>query len=103
MAPASAGYDERMTDEPPDAGRGRGRPDHHDPTAGIGGAPPALSALTLRLVLATFGLLLCAAIAIWMAVIDAPVLLVAVFVVLAVIAAVDLVVVARRKRRGEPG
>src|ERR687894_2627326 len=37
----------------------RGLPDHHDPTAGIGGAPPALSALTLRLGLAAFGLVLC--------------------------------------------
>ena len=36
-----------------------GLPDYHDPLAGIGGAPPALSALTLRLVLATFGLLFC--------------------------------------------
>lgn len=92
-----------MTDEEPDAERERGRPDYHDPSAGIGGAPPALSALTLRLVLATFGLLLCAAIAVWMAAVDAPGVLVAVFVGLAVIAAVDLVVVARRKRRGEPG
>jgi hypothetical protein len=59
--------------------------------------------LTLRLVLASFGLLLCAAVAVWLTIADAPVLLVAVFVVLAVIAAVDLIVVARRKRRGEPG
>jgi hypothetical protein len=92
-----------MTDDERDAERRRGRPDHHDPTAGIGGAPPALSALTLRLVLASFGLLLCAAVTVWLTIADAPVLLVAVFVVLAVIAAVDLVVVARRKRRGEPG
>jgi hypothetical protein len=31
------------------------RPDYHDPTAGVGGAPAAVSALTLRLVLALFG------------------------------------------------
>ena len=34
----------------------RGLPDHHDPTAGVGGAPPAQSALTLRLALARFRL-----------------------------------------------
>ena len=34
----------------------RGLPGFHDPTAGFGGAPPAQSALTLRLVLAGFGL-----------------------------------------------
>jgi hypothetical protein len=32
-----------------------GRPDYHNPLAGFGGAPPAYSALTLRLVLATLG------------------------------------------------
>ncbi|MBD0323811.1 MAG: hypothetical protein ICV72_10555, partial [Aldersonia sp.] len=34
----------------------RGLDDYHDPTAGFGGAAPARSALTLRLVLAAFGL-----------------------------------------------
>jgi hypothetical protein len=34
----------------------RGLAGYHDPLAGFGGAPPALSALTLRLVLAIFGL-----------------------------------------------
>lgn len=33
----------------------RARPGYHDPTHGIGGAPPARSALTLRLVLAAVG------------------------------------------------
>src|SRR3712207_9552874 len=37
----------------------RGLPDHHDPTAGIGGAPPAQSALTPRLVMAAFRLVVC--------------------------------------------
>src|SRR3954467_12482884 len=37
----------------------RGLPDYHDPTAGFGGAAPARSALTLRLVLAVFGLIVC--------------------------------------------
>lgn len=40
---------------------GRDREDHHDLTAGVGGAAPARSALTLRLVLAGVGLVLCAA------------------------------------------
>lgn len=92
-----------------EAGRDRtqehdaGRPGHHDPTAGIGGAAPAQSALTLRLVLAGFGLLLCTILAIWLAVADAPVLLVIGLAALAVVAAIDIVVVANRKRRGEPG
>jgi hypothetical protein len=37
----------------------RGLPGYHDPTAGIGGAAPELSALTARLWLAGFGLLFC--------------------------------------------
>jgi hypothetical protein len=32
----------------------RAREDYHDPTAGFGGAAPARSALTLRLVLAAY-------------------------------------------------
>jgi membrane protein implicated in regulation of membrane protease activity len=81
----------------------RGLPDHHDPTAGIGGASPAQSALTLRLVLAAFGLVVCVAGGILFLVLDLPVALAVVLFVLAAIALVDLVVVARRKRRGEPG
>lgn len=37
-----------------------GREGYHDPFARIAGAAPARSALTLRLVLATFGLVVCA-------------------------------------------
>jgi Family of unknown function (DUF6343) len=81
----------------------RGRPDFHDPLAGIGGAPAAYSALTLRLVLAIFGALVCAAGAALFAVVDAPVALVVVFAVFGAVAVVDLVVIIRRKRRGEPG
>jgi len=81
----------------------RGLPDYHDPTAGLGGAPPALSALTLRLVLASIGLLLCTAGAVWAFAVDAPPLLGWLLVVLAVVAVVDLVVIQRRRRRGEPG
>lgn len=82
---------------------GRGRPDHHDPTSRIFGAPPAYSALTLRLVLAGFGLVLTSVLTVIVLVADGPLWLVAVSGVLAAIAAVDLVVIARRKRRGEPG
>ena len=81
----------------------RGLPDHHDPTAGIGGAAPAQSALTLRLVLAAFGLVVCVAGAIVLLVADAPVAFVVALFVLAAVALVDLVVIARRKLRGEPG
>ncbi len=41
------------------AGEDLAREDYHDPTAGFAGAPPARSALTLRLSLASFGLLAC--------------------------------------------
>lgn len=83
--------------------RGRGRPDYHDPTAGIGGAPPAHSALTLRLVLATFGLLVCVAGVVWSLVNDGDTWITVALAVLAVVAVINLVVVARRKARGEPG
>jgi len=71
--------------------------DYHDPTKGIGGAPPARSALRLRLVLAIFGVVVCAGGAVAFAVIDQWALVV-VLAVLALIAAVDAVVVARRER-----
>ena len=82
----------------------KGLPDHHDPTAGIGGAPPAQSALTLRLVLAAFGLVFClVAGVLWLAGDELPAWPAVALFVLAAVAAVDLVVVARRKARGEPG
>jgi membrane protein implicated in regulation of membrane protease activity len=81
----------------------QGLPDHHDPTAGIGGARPAQSALTLRLVLAAFGLVVCVAGGVLFLAFDVPVAFAVVLFVLAAFALVDLVVVARRKRRGEPG
>lgn len=80
----------------------RGLPDYHDPTAGFGGAPPAQSALTLRAVLAGFGLLVCAGGAALMIAVGATGFGIA-LVVLAVVALVDLVWVVHRKRRGEPG
>ncbi|HEY7470881.1 MAG TPA: DUF6343 family protein [Gemmatimonadota bacterium] len=80
-----------------------GRDDYHDPTRGLGGAAPARSALTLRLVLAGIGLVSCVVAAVVLAVAGGPVVVVVVFAVLAVVALVDIVVVVRRKRRGEPG
>ena len=82
----------------------RGLPDHHDPTAGLGGAPPARSALTLRLGLAIFGLIICTGGGILMLRADpVPIAFPIVLFVLAAIAVVDIVVILRRKARGEPG
>jgi hypothetical protein len=82
----------------------RGIPDHNDPTAGFAGAPPARSALTLRLVLAVFGLVVCTVGGIVLLAADpVPVALPVVLFVLAAIALVDIVVILRRKSRGEPG
>jgi hypothetical protein len=62
-----------------------------------GEPPPPRSALTLRIVLACFGLCLWIAAAVLAAVLDLPVGWVITFGVLAVVALVDLVIVARRK------
>lgn len=81
----------------------RGLPDYHDPTAGFAGAPPAQSALTLRLILAWFGLVVCLAGGIgWLAT-DLPVWPAIVLLFFAAVAVVDIVVILRRKARGEPG
>jgi hypothetical protein len=80
----------------------RGRPDHHDPAAGIGGAPQAYSALTLRIVLASFGVCVCTAGAVAAALLGQVGWCVG-LAVLAAVAVVDLVIVIRRKRAGEPG
>ncbi|MGH3585998.1 MAG: hypothetical protein ACRDQ0_06710 [Pseudonocardia sp.] len=80
----------------------RGLPDYHDPTAGIGGAAPAQSALTLRAVLAAFGLVFAAGAA-WIGFAGGLTTLGWVMVVVAVIALVDLGWVLHRKARGEPG
>jgi membrane protein implicated in regulation of membrane protease activity len=63
---------------------------------------PVRSALTLRLWLAGFGLVFCGVAAAIVAV-TGPLWLAVLLLVLAVVAVVDLWVVARRKRRGEPG
>jgi membrane protein implicated in regulation of membrane protease activity len=80
----------------------RGLYGYHDPTAGVGGASPALSALTLRLWLAGFGLVFCA-VGAWLMFRIGVAWLGVVFAVLAVTAAIDLAWVAHRKGRGEPG
>jgi hypothetical protein len=80
----------------------RGLPDHHDPTAGFGGAPPARSALTLRAVLAAFGVVFAVGAA-WIGFANAFPLLGWSMVALAAIALADLVWVLYRKWRGEPG
>ena len=80
----------------------KGLPDYHDPTAGFGGAPPAQSALTLRAWLAGFGVVVCIVGAVLAA--DLGVTWFAWMMgVTAVVAAIDLAWVLRRKARGEPG
>ncbi|WP_116450002.1 DUF6343 family protein [Blastococcus litoris] len=81
----------------------QGLPGYHDPTAGLGGAAPARSALTLRLVLALFGVVVCAGGGLgWLAT-DLPAWPGVVLLVLGLVAVVDVVVILRRKARGEPG
>jgi hypothetical protein len=77
--------------------------DVHDPTAGIGGAAPAASALTLRLWLAGAAIAGCVAGIILTIVVSGPVALIVVLAVVALTAIADVVVVATRKRRGEAG
>jgi membrane protein implicated in regulation of membrane protease activity len=69
----------------------------YDPDLG-----PVRSALTLRLVLAGFGLVFCGVAAVITA-ITGPAWLAIALAVLAIVAAVDIAVITRRKRRGEPG
>ena len=79
----------------------RGRPGYHDPTQALGGTP-AYSPLTLRLRLATFGLV-CSLVGViaFTALGVAPVAIA--FAVIAVTAVVDLAVIQKRRHRGEPG
>ena len=95
--------DDERRGRPASERRGGARPGYHDPTAGIGGAAPARSALTLRMALAVFGLVICLAAAIAFIVVDASPGWVVVAGVGVVIAVVDMLVISRRKRRGEPG
>jgi hypothetical protein len=80
----------------------KGPEGYHDPFAGIGGAAPARSALTLRIVLATFGLVVCAASAVALWVADAPTEFPAIAAMFGLVALVDLGVVIRRKLNSEP-
>ena len=70
---------------------------HDDPDLG-----PVRSALTLRLWLAGFGLVFCG-VAAAVSAVTGPVWLAVALAALAVVAAVDIAVIIRRKRRGEPG
>lgn len=76
----------------------RGDEDYHDPTRGIGGAPPARSALRMRAVLAMFGLIVCGGGAALLAVVDAPYAWIAAAAALALIACIDLAVIWWRLR-----
>ncbi|TVT20559.1 hypothetical protein FNH05_34435 [Amycolatopsis rhizosphaerae] len=80
----------------------RGLPGYHDPTSGYGGAAPAYSALTLRLVLSALGFVVCVGGAVlfgyfqmwWIS---------GILGILAVGAVIDFLWVLHRKQRGEPG
>jgi hypothetical protein len=65
--------------------------------------PPARSALTLRLVLAAFGLITCGTAAIAFAALKLPPFLIGLAVLFAVIAIVDLAIIITRKHHGTPG
>lgn len=80
----------------------RGLPDYHDPIAGFGGAAPTYSPLTLRAVLAAFGVVFAVGAA-WIGFANGLPVLGWAMVVVALIAVVDLGWVLYRKARGEPG
>jgi hypothetical protein len=50
-----------------------------------------------------FGLVLCTGLAIWLYMIGAPIVFPILLVTMAAAALVDIAVIVRRKRRGEPG
>jgi hypothetical protein len=86
----------------PEEREARARPGYHDLTASSD-MPPARSALTLRLVLASFGLVVCGLASAAFVVVAHQAVLAAIFAFLSAVALVDIIVVARRKLRGEPG
>ena len=92
-----------VTSEPGPGPDRRERLDYHDPTAGVGGAPPAASALTLRLLIAAAAVGLCVLGIVLGDLEHGPIALTILLAVVAVTAVADLVVIVRRKRRGEPG
>ncbi len=65
--------------------------------------PPVRSALTLRLILAVFGFVVCMILAVISAAGAGPVWVTVALVALAAVAVVDIGVIIARKRRGEPG
>jgi hypothetical protein len=71
-----------------------------DPFAGVAGAAPARSAVTLRVVLAAIGLVAFVAITLVGVVVAAPLWLIVLSVVIALTALLDLIVLVRRKARG---
>lgn len=88
---------------PPPGREELAREDYHDPFAGFAGAPPARSALTLRLILACFGVVICSlGAAAFVTIANVPALA-GILAFLAAAAVADIVVVTRRKLRGEPG
>ncbi|WP_028927026.1 hypothetical protein [Pseudonocardia acaciae] len=80
----------------------RGLPDYHDPTAGVGGAAPTLSPLTLRAVIAGIMILITGGAGGWMFAHGYAGFGIA-FVVLGLVSVGDLLWVLHRKHRGEPG
>jgi hypothetical protein len=72
--------------------------DYHDPTAGIGGAPPAVSALTLRTWLAALTLLGCVAGIVVAVIAGGPIAVVVLLAAVGATALVDLLVITRRRR-----
>ncbi|WP_317496100.1 hypothetical protein [Haloechinothrix sp. LS1_15] len=81
----------------------RGLPDYHDPTAGIGGAAPAYSALTLRLWLSGFALALCLVTGVVAMRVDGWTWLALLLFAVSAGLIGNIAWVAHRKRRGEPG
>jgi hypothetical protein len=79
------------------------RLDYHDPTAGIGGAAPAASALTLRLWLAGAAIAGCIAGIVLTIVLGGSLGLVVILAIVAATAVLDVAVITRRKHRGEAG
>ncbi len=73
----------------------QGLPDYHDPTAGFAGAAPAQSALTLRMMLAVFGLVVCLAGGILFLAVDIPIVVPVLLFILAAVALVDIAIIAR--------
>ena len=81
----------------------KGLPGYHDPTANWAGAPEAISALTARLVFAAFGLVCCVIAVVLFAVAGVGAGWIAAAAVVGAVLIVDIVVIVRRKLRGEPG